>query len=186
MNQSQLISHISTFNTPIKARQLRNELKEENFSLKELVDLTFYPGKDVAIKASGIIQFMMTRFPQNYLDDTGYMVDHIAEVTSTGCLKYYARVLGYITSAERPRELRNNLKEIELQPVVELCFKWLDDTKMLTAVRTSAAETLFNLRHRYPWIAEGLSRRLEAIVRTATPLLLSKANYILSFLHPED
>jgi hypothetical protein len=186
MNQLQLISHISSFNTPIKARQMRNELKEGNFSLKELVDLTYHADKDVAMKSSGIIQFMMTRFPQNYLDDMGYMVDHIANVTSTGCLKHYARVLGYITSPERQREVRNNLKEMELQPTAELCFKWLDDPKMLTAVRASAAETLFNLRHRYPWIAEGLSKRLEAIMPTATPLLRSKANYILSFLHPED
>ena len=186
MNQSQLISHISTLNTPIKARQLRNELKEGNFSLKELVDLTFYPDKDIAAKASGIMQFMMARFPQNYLDDIGYMVDRTAEVTSNGSLKYYARVLGHITSPERPREVRNKLKEIELDTTVELCFNWLDDPKMFTVIRASAAEALFNLRHRYPWIAEGLSKRLEAMVTTATPLLRSKANYVLSFLHPED
>jgi hypothetical protein len=186
MNQSQLISHISTFNTPIKSRQMRNELKEGNFSLKELVDLTFYPDKDVALKASGIMQFMMTRFAQNYTGDMNYMIGRITDVTCNGCLKHYARVLGHLTSPERPKEVRNELKEIDLEPAVSLCFQWLDDPKMFTVVRVSAAEALFNLRHRYPWIAEGLSKRLEAMLPTATPLMRAKCNYVLSFLHPED
>jgi hypothetical protein len=78
------------------------------------------------------------------------------------------------------------MKEIEMERVVEICFEWMIDPKMLVSVRAYSAEALFNLRHRYPWIAEELSKQLEFMTRTATPNLLAKCNYILSYLHPED
>jgi hypothetical protein len=57
---------------------------------------------------------------------------------------------------------------------------------MAINVRTSAAETLFNLRHRYPWIAEALSRELEAMMPYVSSMLKHKASYVLSYLHCED
>ncbi|MBS1531217.1 MAG: hypothetical protein JSU01_13005, partial [Bacteroidetes bacterium] len=48
MTQSQLIQHISAFDNRIHAVKFRTQLREQNFSLSELVDLTFYPDKAVA------------------------------------------------------------------------------------------------------------------------------------------
>jgi hypothetical protein len=186
MTQSQLIHHISSFGNRIQVVKFRNQFKEENLSLNQLVDLTFYPDKAIATKASRILQFIMIKFPQNYLDEMGYLFEHAPDVKCSNCLKHYARIMMRITSPDVIKEVRSKLKGIDLEPVVELCFQWLDDPKMFTSVRSSAAEALFNMRHRYPWIAEGLSRRLEAMMPKATPLMRAKGNYILSFLHPED
>lgn len=186
MTQSQLIQHISAFDNRIQAVKFRIQLREQKFSISELVDLMFYPDKAVAQKASRILQFIMSRFPQNYLDEIGYLVEHAPNVHCSVCLKHYARIIMRITSPEVSREVRNKLKEINLEPVVELCLKWLDDTKMLTVVRASAAEALFNMRHRYPWIAEPLSNKLECIGKDAAPMLKTKAGYVLSYLHCED
>lgn len=186
MTQSQLIQHISAFDSRIQAVKFRTQLREKSFSLSELVDLTFYPDKAVAMKASRTLQFIMSKFPQNYLDEISYLVEHVTDVQCSGCLKHYARIMMRITSPEVDREVRNRLKEIDLEPIVELCFKWLNDAKMLSVVRVSAAETLFNMRHRYPWIAEALSNKLERTINVATPMLKTKAGYILSYLHCED
>ncbi|MBS1531131.1 MAG: hypothetical protein JSU01_12550, partial [Bacteroidetes bacterium] len=142
--------------------------------------------KAVAQKSSRILQFIMTRFPQNYLDEIGYLIKHLPDVECSGCLKHYARIMMRITSPEVSKEVRNKLKEINLEPIAELCFQWLNDAKMLTVVRASAAEALFNMRHRYPWIAEALSNKLEGLADNAAPTLKAKAGYILSYLHCED
>jgi hypothetical protein len=44
--------------------------------------------------------------------------------------------------------VREKMKEIELEHVVELCFEWMIDPKMLVSVRSSASEALFNLPER--------------------------------------
>lgn len=185
MTQLQLIQHISGFENT-RFGKLRSKLKEKNFSLHELVDLTFYSDKEVANKASKILEFILFKFPESYIEDVPYLVEHVAEVKCVGCRKHYAKVLKHLTSPEVSKEVRTAIKEINFEPIIELCFSWLRDPHMIVHVRSSAAETLFNMRHRYPWIAEGLSGDLEAMIPAASPMLKAKGGYILSFLHCED
>ncbi|HVS92920.1 MAG TPA: hypothetical protein VHE59_12845 [Mucilaginibacter sp.] len=186
MTESQLIQHISTFDKRIRMVKLRSKLKEQNFSLSELVDLTFYPDKQIAIKASKIMQYIVFKFAENYTDDIAYLLAHVTDVKLLGCKKHYAKIIMHLTSPEVAKDVRTVMKGIDLEPVVELCFDWINDPKMLTGVRASAAEALFNMRHRYPWIAERLSCQLEAMMLNATPMFRARGNYILGFLHCED
>jgi len=172
MTQSQLIQHISAPDRKITVAKLGSQLKRENFSIRELVDLTFYPDKEIALKSSRLLEYILFRFPENYYEDIEYFIERIEDVSTSAGKKPYAKILMHITSPEVPREVRNKMKEINLERAVELCFEWIIDPKM---------------RHRYPWIAEELSRQLEFMTtRNTTPNLLAKCNYILSYLHPED
>lgn len=186
MTQSQLIQHISAYDKHIKVVRLRSELKAQRFTLAELVDLTFYPDPIIAVKASRLLQTMLIKFPENYCDEIPYLIDRVCDLKCSGCKRYFAKIMMHLTSPEVPREVRNKVKEINLERVVELCFDWTIDPKMLVSVRASASETLFNLRHRYPWIAEELSKQLEYLVPGATPALAARGNMILSYLHCED
>jgi hypothetical protein len=186
MTQSQLIQHISAPDQNIRVDKLSHKLKSQNFSLRDLVDLTFYHDKQIALKSARLLEYILLKFPENYFGDIEYLIERVNDVNGTGCKKNYAKILMYITSPEVPREVRIKVKEINLERIVELCFDWMIDPKMLVSVRASASEALFNLRHRYPWIAEELSNQLEYIMRDATPSLLAKSNYIWSYLHCED
>jgi len=186
MTQSQLIQHISAFDRPFRGSKLRNELKQQSFTLRELVDLTFYPDQQIAVKASRLLQTMLVKFPENYCEDIEYLIKRTGEVDFNSCKRHYAKIIMHITSPEVPKEVRSKVKEINFEHIVELCFNWLKDPKMLVSVRGSASEALFNLRHRYPWIAEDLSRQLENIMPNAEPLLAAKGSMILSYLHCED
>jgi hypothetical protein len=186
MTQMQLIQHIAGFDNHIKVVKLRSQLQEQSFSLRELVDLTFYPDKTIALKASRLLQTMLLKFPGSYMDDIGYFAEHAAKADCANCKKHFAKIIAHLTSPDVSKEVRMRIRDINFEPIVELCFKWMNDAKMLTRVRASAAEALFNLRHRHPWIAEKLSSQLEAMMPGAAPMLQAKGNYILSFLHCED
>ena len=185
MKQMELIRHISTFDN-FRVVKFRNKLKEQSFSLSELVDITFHADPKISLKASKILQYIVFRSPASYADEIGYLVQHVGDVACGPCKKHYAKILVHLTSPEISRSIREKMKDIEFDQIAELCFKWMRDAKMNTYVRCYASETLFNLRHRYPWIAEALSHDLEAIAPKASPLLKSKADFILSYLHPED
>jgi len=185
MNQSQLIQHISTFDT-LRVVKVRSKLRDHSFSLSELVDLTFYQNKEVAEKASKLLEYIVYKFPQNYCAEYVYLVSRITDVDRDSCKKYYAKILMHLTSPDVPKDVRAAMKEVSLEQAIELCFQWLRDDKMLTRVRASATEALFNMRHRYPWIAESLSKYLETLSPKAAPMLKARANYVLDFLHCED
>ncbi|MDB5142037.1 MAG: hypothetical protein JWQ66_750 [Mucilaginibacter sp.] len=186
MTQSQLIQHFFAPDRKITVAKLGHQLKRENFSLRELVDLTFHPDKDIALKSSKLLVYILFKFPENYYNDLEYFIGCAEDVTTPAGRKPYAKILMHITSPEVSREVRHKMKEINLERVIELCFEWMIDPKMPVSVRASAGEALFNMRHRYPWIAEELSKQLEFMTRSASPVLLAKCNYILSYLHPED
>ena len=186
MTQSQLIQHMSAPGKGSTVAKLGRQIKRENFSLKELVDMTFHEDREIAIKSSHLLEHVLFKFPESYYQDIQYLIDSVFDVQGASRKKPYAKILMHITSPEVPKDVREKMKAIEMESVVELCFEWMIDPKMLVSVRSYAAEALFNLRHRYPWIAEELSKQLEFMTRTATPNLLAKCNYVLSYLHPED
>jgi hypothetical protein len=186
MTQSQLIQHISAFDTPIKGIKSGYESGNQDFTLSELVDLTFYHDQQIALKASRLLETMLVKFPESYCDEIEYLVQRVENIDCLSCKKHFARIIEHITSPEVSKEVRYKVKQINFERVIELCFAWMCDTHMLVSIRANAAEALFNLRHRYPWIAEDLSRKLENMLPGAAPLLAAKGDMILSYLHCED
>jgi hypothetical protein len=151
MTQSQLIQHFSAPDRKITMAKLGHQLKRENFSLRELVDLTFHPDKDIALKSSRLLVYILFKFPENYDNDLEYFISCANDVNTPASRKAYAKILMHITSPEVSKDVRHKMKEIELERVVELCFQWMTDPKMPVNVRSSASEALFNMRHRYSW-----------------------------------
>lgn len=186
MTQSQLIQHVSAFDAPINGIKPAYEIRNQDFTLAELVDLTFYADQQIAVKASKLLETMLVKFPESYCDEIEYLLERAEDLDCNICKKHYAKIIKHVTSPEVSKEVRSKIKELNFERTIELCFAWMTDDSMMANTRANAAEALFNLRHRYPWIAEDLSRKLEAIMTGATPLLSSKADFILSYLHCED
>src|ERR1700761_2037509 len=99
MTQMQLIQHIATFNN-FRVVKFRAKLKEESFSLSQLVDLTLHADPQVSVKASQILKSIILKFPANYAEEIGYLVEHIGDINYGPCKKYYAKILLHLTSPE--------------------------------------------------------------------------------------
>jgi hypothetical protein len=186
MTQSQLIQHFSVPDRKITVAKLGLQLRREKFSLRELVDLTFYLDQEIALKASRLLEYILFKFPENYYQDIEYFIGRAKDADTAVSKKSYAKILMHITSPDVPKDVRDKIREIDLENIVGLCFEWMENPRMLVSTRASVMEALFNLRHQYPWIAEQLSKRLELLSQSASPYLLTKCNYILGYLHPED
>ncbi len=186
MTQSQLIQHFSAPDRKITVAKLGLQLKREKFSLRELVDLTFYADQEIALKSSRLLEYILFKFPENYYHDIEYFIGRAKDADTAVSKKSYAKILMHLTSPDVPKDVRDKIREIDLENVISICFEWMGNSKMLVSARASVMEALFNMRHQYPWIAEQLSKRLELISKNASPLLLSKCNYILGYLHPEE
>src|ERR1700712_6055989 len=118
MTQSQLIQHMSAPGKKITVAKLGRQLKRENFSLRELVEMTFHTDKEIALKSSRLLEYVMFKFPEKYYEDIQYFIDHLGQVQSQTSKKPYAKILMHITSPDVPKEVRNKMKEIELERVV--------------------------------------------------------------------
>jgi hypothetical protein len=184
--QTELIKQISATIGKTKVESLSQILASKNTDLNELIDLTFYPDKGIAFRAAWLLENIFLDNPDSFIPYLTNFIGRIKAVTNPSCKRHYAKILMHITSPSAPITLREKVKEINLEPAIEQCFDWIIDPNVLVAVKSFASEALFNMRHRYPWIAEELPNQLEYLMRDGTAAIQSKGRRLLSYLNPEN
>jgi len=182
LTSDELIKEISTTMIKTKVVKLSAIIEKQQFSIKDLIDITFHPDKNIAFRTAWILENLFLQKPESYIENLEYLISRIKDVDNPSCKRHYAKILMHITAPKAPAGIRQKLAEIDLEPVVEQLFDWLIDPKILIAVKVFAAEALFNMRSRYDWIAEELSNQVRFLMRDGTAAIQSRGKKILSKL----
>jgi hypothetical protein len=182
LSADELIKEISSTLVKKKVVKLTAILQKEQFGLHDLIDITFYPDKNIAFRAAWILENLFLQKPESYLDEMEYLLLRFKDVTNPGCKRHYAKILMHLTSARSPESIKNKLAGIDLEPAVEQLFDWMIDSKVLIAVKVFAAQALFNIRNRYPWITEELGDQIQFLMRNGSAAIQSRGKKLLSQL----
>ncbi|NCD70066.1 hypothetical protein [Mucilaginibacter agri] len=183
-DKEQLIQQISVAMGKTKVLELTKIVQKNNFKLRDLIDLTFDGNKKLAFRAAWLLENVFLQRPESYLTDIEYLIGNFANVTNGSCQRHYAKIAMHLTSPKALPAIQQKLQDIDMEIVVNQCFEWLIDPKVLIAVKAFGAETIFNLRHRYPWVADELSEQLEYLMRNGSPAIQSRGKKLLNYLHP--
>jgi hypothetical protein len=182
MDQTALLKQISATIGKMKVLELSRILKEEQFALRDLIDLTFYPDKNIAFRAAWILENVFLQQPARYEPDLDYLISRMKDVKYESCQRHFAKIIMHITGKKAPEIIQQKLQQLDLERVTEQCFDWMIDPKVKIAVKVFASEALFNLRHRYPWIAEELANQLQFLMRNGTAAIQSRGKKLLAQL----
>ncbi|MDR3697939.1 hypothetical protein [Mucilaginibacter sp.] len=182
ISQVELIKQISGPIGKTRVLKLSRILKEEQFALRDLIDITFYPDKNLAFRAAWILENVFLTDPLRYEPDLEYLVSRIKEVKHESCKRHYAKIMMHITNPKAIPVIKNKLQQIGLEPTVEQCFDWMIDPKVKIAVKVFASETLFNLCFRYPWIKEELADQIQFLMHNGTAAIQSRGRKLLDLL----
>ena len=182
LTSDELIKEISTTLTKTKVTKLTEIVEKQQFSIKDLIDITFHPDKNIAFRAAWILENLFLKKTDSYIEHLNYLISRVKDVDNPSCKRHYAKILMHITAPKAPASIKQQLTEINLEPVVEQLFDWLIDPKVLIAVKVFAAEALFNVRNRYPWISEELANQIRFLMRDGTAAIQSRGRKILARL----
>lgn len=183
--QADLIKQISATIGKTKVISLSQILAGKDTDISELIDLTFYPDKGIAFRAAWLLENVFLQNPNSFLPHIDCIINRVKDVKNASCKRHYAKILMHLTSPAAPQAIRKKMAETNLTPVIEQCFDWIITQNVLVAVKSFASETLFNMRHRYPWIADELPDQLEYLMRDGTAAIQSKGRRLLGYLSPE-
>jgi len=172
LTRDELIKEISKTIEKIK-------VVKQQFALRDLIDVTFHTDKNIAFRAAWILENLFLQKPESYPDDMDYLISRIPDVKNESCKRHYAKIAMHLTNPKTPLLIREKLKEIDLEPVVEQLFDWMIDPKMRIAVKVFAAQALFNLRERYPLIKEELAEQIQFLMRDGTAAIQSRGRKLL-------
>ena len=182
MTKAELIKELAATFGKTKVDKLSKLLKQQNFALRDLIDLTFHEDKTIAFRAAWLLENVFLVNPELYLPEIDYLLARFKDVTYQSCQRHYAKIMMYLTSPKAHPLIKGKLAETDLEPIVEQCFDWLIDPEVLIAVKVFASEALFNLRHRYPWINEELKNQLEFLMRNGSAAIQSRGKKLLAKL----
>jgi len=182
ITQGELSKRISATMGKTKVLELSRLLKEQQFALRDLIDLTFFPDKNIAFRAAWILENIFLQNPEAYEPDLEYLLSRFKEVNYASCQRHYAKIIMHITNKKAPAVILQKLQQIDLEPVVEHCFDWLIDPKVKVAVKVFSAEAMFNLSHRYPWIKEELANQIKFLMRNGTAAIQTRGRKLLALL----
>ena len=180
--QETLIRQLKMDMTKGHIRQLSAMIREQNFDLDELTDLTFHPDKQIAFRAAWLLDTTILYDPERYLQNLGYFVKRVNDVKYASCKRHYTRIMMNLTAADAPSSIKLELQELDLENVVEQFFDWIIDPKVKVAVKVFAADTLFNLSNRYDWIADELASQVQFMMRNGSPAIQSRGKRILALI----
>ncbi|MEO8885374.1 MAG: hypothetical protein ABI367_04870 [Mucilaginibacter sp.] len=162
--------------------ELSKKLKAQNFPFREVVDLTFHPNKQVAFRMAWLMDTLYFDDPMFYLDDIDYLLQQVPNIKYPASKRHYSRITLNLTSPRSPKAIQDKLATIDMEQVVEHFFDWMIDPKVKVAVKVFAAEVLFNLRERYPWISEELTNQLQYLMRNGSAGMQSAGKRLLKGL----
>lgn len=183
MTHAELITQLIDTFDKTKVNKLTEILKKQEFSIRDLIDLTFHANKTIAFRAAWLLEKLLLINPILYLPEFDYLLSRFKDVKYPGCQRHYAKVIMHLTSSKAHQTIIEKLQATDLEFVVEQCFDWMIDPKELIAVKVFAAEALFNLNTRYPWIAEELANQLIFLMNNGSAAIQSKGKKLLDALH---
>jgi len=182
MTQAELIKELAATKGKTKVDKLRVLIKESRFSLHDLVPVTFHPDNVIAFRAAWVLENVILNYTKHYSNDIEYLVSNFREIRNPSCQRHYAKIAMHITSPKMPVEIKERLAYIDLESIMEQCFDWLIDPNVLITVKVHAAEALFNMRIRYPWINEELAEQLQYLMKNSSAAIQARGKKLLGKL----
>jgi len=182
MNKTELIEQLAATFGKTKVDKLTRILKDSDFSLTDLIDITFHKNKTIAFRAAWLLENVYMQQPDKYLNELSYLIERFIEVKYPSCQRHYAKIIVHITSPKAPKSIQNELQKINLGPIIEQLFEWMIDSQIKIAVKVFASEALFNVRDSYDWIKEELANQIQHLMRDGTAAIQTRGKKILKQL----
>src|ERR1700743_3546990 len=107
LTADELIKEISTAMIKFRVVKLSAILQKQQFSLHDLIDITFNPDKDVAFGAAWILENLFLQKPESYVQEVDYLLSRIKDVSNPSCKRHYAKIVMHITSLKSPADIHN-------------------------------------------------------------------------------
>jgi hypothetical protein len=182
ITKEQLVKQLKADITKGFIERLSATMREHDFDLNELIDITFHSDKQIAFRAAWLLDATILYDPERYLQNLDYLIERIKDVSNESCKRQYSRIMMHLTAPNAPESIKLKLQVLNLDDVVEQFFDWIIDPKVKVAVKVFTADTLFNLSARYNWVAEELANQVQFMMRDGSPAIQSKGSKLLARL----
>jgi hypothetical protein len=181
MNKSDLLKAISGTLVKAKVERLAALTADNEESVSDLLDLTFYTQPEVAFRAAWISECVVLNYPERFELLVPEFLERYIDQRNRSCQRHFTKIMMCITDPKRSAVLHMPPQH-NVDPIIEKTFEWLIDEKAPVALRVNCMEVLFNLRDRSSWIADELRSEITFFLHGGSAAVQSSGKAILKKL----
>jgi hypothetical protein len=181
MDKQALLMEISGTLAKADIQRISAILYRSGFPISELIELTFYPQKEVAFRAAWILEHLALGNPDDFKPYIIEFLDRYPQQMNQSCRRHFAKIMAALTDSKDLSHMWVPEKH-NLDNVAEKTFEWLIDPKTPVAVKVYCMEVLFNLHLHVPWIKEELEAEIIFLLHDGQPALQSRGKAVLQKL----
>lgn len=178
MNRDQLLAVIKTTLKKTKVNDLVNIAVKEDFSIKELIALTFHKDEQIAFRAAWILENIYTKQQDRFLPHVAYFLQKYPLQNNLSCRRHYSKILALMSHKGAKPALQEVLYQQDTHQLAEKTFEWLIDEKVPVAIKSFCLNILANLSSKHTWIKEELLQTIDYLIDKESIGFFSKAKKI--------
>lgn len=178
MERKELLAAIKTTLQKTKVNDLTNIAAEENFSIRELIDLTFHKEEQIAFRAAWILENIYIKYLERFLPQSNYFLDVFSTQNNLSCRRHYGKILALMTSKKAPLLIKELIDGYETERLVETVFSWLIDDKIPVAIKSHCLNILANLNSKHSWIKDELVQTMDYLIDKESIAFYAKVKQI--------
>lgn len=150
----------------------------ENFSAKDLIDLSFHHHEQISFRAAWILERVYSNHQERFLPLTYYFLEKLPSQQNLSSLRHYVKILAFMTHKKATTEVQELVINYNTDRIVEVVFSWLIDEKIPVAVKSHCLNILANLIPKHPWVRNELIETMEFLVDQESIAFFAKVKQI--------
>ncbi|WP_029278550.1 hypothetical protein [Pedobacter borealis] len=159
-----LLDTIKTTLQKSKVEKLAAIASEDTFSVKDLIDLSFYHDEQIGFRAAWILENVFAQHQERFLPHVFYFLEKFPQQHNLSALRHYVKILAFMTKKNAAMEIKKILAGYDTDHLVAVVFAWLIDEKIPVAVKSHCLNILANLNAKHNWIKEELLQTMDFLV----------------------
>jgi len=129
----------------------------DDFSVRDLIDITFHPDEQIGFRAAWILENVYTQYGERFLSYAGYFLNRFPAQENPSCRRHFSKILALMTGKKAPLPIQQLLSGYPaMDELIDTVFSWLIDDTVQVAVKSHCLTVLANLSARYEWIRDEL------------------------------
>lgn len=178
MTPPALLDSLKTTLQKSKVEKLALIAAEQDFSTKELIDLTFHQEEKIAFRAAWVLENVFSLDQERFLPYATYFLAKLPDQNNLSARRHYSKILALMTKKNAPVALKEIVVNYDTEILVNTVFGWLIDEKVPVAVKSHGLNILANLNTKHNWIKEELLQTMDFLVDKESIAFFGKAKKI--------
>ncbi len=143
----------------------------------------------LSFHSAWVLENVLIPNPELFSLNFSKIIELLPTTKSPSLQRHLCKLLSYAMENCSRNKLPNDacllFKEMNMEPIVEVCFEWLLNPLVKPSVKAYCMDILFHLSKRYDWITNELPHIIELQMIDGTPGVKAKGNIVIKRLKKE-